>query len=100
MPIRILPHHSDEASEAIGTSNKNQISKRNNFMHGPSSIIICEAPLTKLIINPSARRTQPLMENTTSFRSRISELLPTFTKDEDGIKGVGRKKPKLLNLFA
>ncbi|KAL2519784.1 LOB domain-containing protein 38 [Forsythia ovata] len=100
MPIGILSYNSDEAFEAIGTGNKNQISKHNCFMHGPSSIIIREAPLSELMISPSAGRTQSLMEKTASFGSEISKLSPGFTMDEDGIKGVGRKKPKLLNLFA
>ncbi|KAL2476438.1 Uncharacterized protein Adt_37174 [Abeliophyllum distichum] len=64
-----------------------------------SSIIIREPPLLELMINPSARRTRSLMENIASFESGISELLLGFTRDEDGIKGVGRKKPKMLNLF-
>ncbi|KAL2489164.1 LOB domain-containing protein 38-like [Forsythia ovata] len=100
MPIGILPHNFDEASEAIGTGNKNQISKPNCFMHGPSSIIIREAPLSELMIGPGAGRTRPLMEKTASFGSGISELSPGFRRDEDEIKGVGRKEPKLLNLFA
>ncbi|KAL2535266.1 hypothetical protein Fot_16657 [Forsythia ovata] len=81
--IGILPHNSDEAYEAIGTGNKNQISKRNCFMHVLSSIIIRKAPLSELMISPGVGRTQPLMEKIASFGSRIS---PGFTVDEYGIK--------------
>ncbi|CAA2988792.1 Hypothetical predicted protein [Olea europaea subsp. europaea] len=95
-----------EASEefvsgAWWTSNKNQISKPNRFMHEPISLVISDAPPPELLrINPCARNNYPIMEKSASFGSGLSELSSEFERDEDGIKGVGSKVPKLLNLFA
>ncbi|KAL2488818.1 hypothetical protein Fot_42110 [Forsythia ovata] len=87
MPIGLLPHNSDEATDAIGTGNKNQISNRNCFMHGLSSIIIREASLSKLMISPWRREDSTVDREDSSFGSSISKLSLGFTRDEDGIKG-------------
>ncbi|CAI9775425.1 unnamed protein product [Fraxinus pennsylvanica] len=105
IPTGVLPPNSAEASAVFGTgawwiSNKNQISKPNRFMHGPSSLVISEAPPPELRISPGTWNNFPMMEKSASLGSGLSELSPGFEGDEDGIKGVGSKVPKLLNLFA
>ncbi|CAA2955716.1 Hypothetical predicted protein [Olea europaea subsp. europaea] len=100
MPIGTLPLNSDEASEAWWTGNRYQISEPNRFMHGPSSLVIREAPPPELRISLGTGNNCQMMEMSASFGSEISELSPGFERDEDRIKGVGSTEPKLLNFFA
>ncbi|KAK4434368.1 LOB domain-containing protein 38 [Sesamum alatum] len=85
--VGILPPNSHEASELGFTwgSSRQGSSKHKTVVHGSIGVYI----------GSSGGGSRNCMENTASFGSGISEVSP-----ENGVKGVGSKEPKLLNLFA
>ncbi|KAI3465271.1 hypothetical protein Pfo_021934 [Paulownia fortunei] len=91
--VGILAPQAVEASEPLAWRSRQSSSKHKVLVHGSNSIGIGESRPSEVGRN--------CMVKTASFRSGISEVSPEFGRwGENGIKGVGSKEPKLLNLFA
>ncbi|PIN22092.1 hypothetical protein CDL12_05182 [Handroanthus impetiginosus] len=92
MPIGVLPSNAEQESEEFGFISLQSSSNQKRILRG-ISIGGESRPL-------SDSGSWNCMENTASMVSEISEIWPEFGGSGNGVKRVGSKEPKLLNLFA